>query len=144
MWSLDNRVLRKIMKVSTHSKGFTLIEVLIIFAIIGILAAIAIFSYHYAIETARRTSAVSALSTIRTEMAAYNVDKGSYPLSVNFTNFTDQNGTPILTAVNWGRIKDKVYSWDSYMPGSDTYTLMARAWDSNHTVLTLTPRGVAY
>lgn len=132
------------MKVSTNSKGFTLIEVFIIFAIIGILAAIAIFSYRHAIEMARRTSAVSALSTVRTEMASYNIDKGSYPLSVDFNNFTDQNGTPILTAVNWGRIKDKVYSWDSYMPGSGTYTLMARALDSNHTALTLTPRGVTY
>ena len=132
------------MKVSPNSKGFTLIEVFIIFAIIGILAAIAIFSYRYSIETARRTSAVSALNTVRTEMASYNIDKGSYPLSIDFNNFTDQNGTPILTGVNWGRIRNKVYSWDSYMPGSGTYTLMAKALDSDHTVLTLTPRGVTY
>lgn len=144
MRSLGNRVLRKIMKVPTNSKGFTLIEVLIIFAIIGILAAIAIFSYYYAIDRARRTSAISALGTIRTEMAAYNIDKGSYPLSINFTNFTDQNGGPILFATNWDRIKDKVYSWDSYALGGDTYTLTARALDSNHTILNLTPKGVTY
>lgn len=132
------------MKVSTNGKGFTLIEILIVFAIIGILATIAIFSYLYALDTARRTSAISALGTIKTEMHAYIIDKGSYPLSINFTNFTDQDGDPILLTINWDRIKDKVYSWDSYTLGADTYTLRAKALDSNRTVLTLTPKGVTY
>jgi len=46
-------------------------EVLAGFVIIGILAAIAISSYLYAIDRARRTSAISALATIRSEMETY-------------------------------------------------------------------------
>jgi len=119
-------------------------EVLAGFVIIGILAAIAISSYLYAIDRARRTSAISALATIRSEMETYNIDKGSYPLSINFTNFTDQNGAPILSPISWDRIKDKLYSWDSYTLGANTYTLTAKALDSKHTLLTLTPKGVTY
>jgi prepilin-type N-terminal cleavage/methylation domain-containing protein len=132
------------MKIPTDSKGFTLVEVLIILVIIGTLATIAIVSYGYAIDMAKRTSAISALTSIKTEMELYNTDKGSYPLSINFTNFTDQNGAPILSAINWDVIKDKLYSWDSYTPGANTYTLTAKATDSNHTLLTLTPTGVSY
>lgn len=132
------------MTAPTNSKGFTLIEELAVFAFIGILAAIAISFYLYAIDSARRTSAISALTTIRSEMEIYNIDKGSYPLSMNFTHFTDQNGAPIFSAMNWDRIKDKVYSWDNYTLGANTYTLTAKALDSKHTVLTLTPKGVTY
>lgn len=132
------------MKFPANSKGFTLIEILIVVAIIGILATIAIFSYRYVIDNARRTSAISALGTVRTEMEAYIMDKGSYPLDINFTNFTDQNGDSILVAINWDRIKDKVSSWDSYTLGGNTYTLTVKALDSNHTVITLTPKGVTY
>lgn len=132
------------MEVPTDSKGFTLIEVLVVVVIIGILAAIAISSYFYTIDTARRTSAISALVTIRTEIETYNVDKGSYPLNITFTNFTDQNGVPIVPAINWDRIKRTVYRWNSYTLGANTYTLTVEALDSKHTVLTLTPNGVTY
>jgi len=132
------------MNVPTNSKGFTLVEQLAVIAIIGILAAIAISIYFYAIDKARVTSGISALRTLRTEIETYNIDKGLYPSNINFTNFTDQNGAPVLSPINFGRIKDKVYSWDSYTAGANTYTLTAKALDSKHTLLTLTPRGITY
>ena len=132
------------MNAPTNNKGFTLVEHLAVFAIIGILAAIAITSYLYVIDRARLTSGISALGALGKEMEMYNIDKGLYPLNINFNNFTDQNGVPILSPINYERIKDKVYSWDSYTPGGDTYTLAAKALNSKHTLLTLTPSGVTY
>jgi len=126
-----------------NSKGFTLVEILIVVAIVGVLAAIAVPSYRYFLETARRTSSIAALDTLRTEMEGYVADQGGYPTSIDFTNFTDQNGDPVL-AVNWDNIKSKIYSWDSYVFAGDTYTLKAKALDRNHTVLTLTPQEITY
>lgn len=128
-----------------NNKGFTLVEILIVVAIVGVLAAIAIPSYRYFLETARRTSSIAALDTLRSEMEGYAADQGSYPSNIpDFTDFTDQNGEPILDSATRDNIRSKIYSWESYVFAGDTYTLKAKALDRNHTVLTLTPQGITY
>lgn len=126
------------------NKGFTLVEILVVVAIVGILAAIAIPSYRYILDTAKRTSSIAALTVVKTEMEAYNSDNMGYPSSIDFTDFTDQDGNSIMGATNWERVKDKIYSWDSYTIAGDTYTIKAKAVDSSHTTLTLTPTGITY
>lgn len=125
-------------------RGFTLIEVLIVVAIVGILAAIAVPAYMYTLDRAKRITALSALDAVRTEMEAYFTGKGSYPSSIDFTSFTDQNGGSVLIAINWDRIKNKVYSWDSYSQAGNTYALTVKANDSAHTSMILTPQGVTF
>jgi prepilin-type N-terminal cleavage/methylation domain-containing protein len=74
------------MNAPTNNKGFTLVEHLAVFAIIGILAAIAITSYLYVIDRARLTSGISALGALGKEMEMYNIDKGLYPLNINLNH----------------------------------------------------------
>lgn len=60
--------------------GFTLVEILIVVVILGILAAIVIPQFTSASETARGSSLVSQLQTIRSQLELYQVQhNGDYP-----------------------------------------------------------------
>lgn len=59
-------------------RGFTLTEVLIAVAIIGILAAIALPSYSAYVQKARRTDAKEALLRIQLEQERWRANNASY------------------------------------------------------------------
>jgi len=61
-------------------KGFTLVEILIVVVILGILAAIVIPQFTSASETAKASSLVTQLQTIRSQLELYQVQhNGDYP-----------------------------------------------------------------
>ena len=67
-------------KVRKNNKGFTLIELMIVVAIIGILAAVAIPMYKNYIQKARFTSSVMPLiHSVETNVGARYALKGTFP-----------------------------------------------------------------
>jgi prepilin-type N-terminal cleavage/methylation domain-containing protein len=89
----------------SNKDGFTLIELMIVVAIIGILAAIAIPNFVAYRNKARVASAVGSAGSIRDVMASYAADSDGnlFPLNADLPDWT---ALVTLTTSNGGTLKD--------------------------------------
>ncbi|OCH60629.1 prepilin-type N-terminal cleavage/methylation domain-containing protein [Aliivibrio fischeri] len=67
------------MKKRQGQKGFTLIELMIVVAVIGVLSAIAIPQYQKYVAKAEVASALATLSGLKTNVEAHTVEYGTFP-----------------------------------------------------------------
>ena len=66
-----------------RARGFTLIELIVVLAIIALLASLVAPRYHRAVENAREASLRTSLNVMRDAIDKFAADKGRYPDSLD-------------------------------------------------------------
>ena len=127
--------MRKHMRKQT---GFTLVEIIVVVAIVGILAAVAIPSYQNSVTKGRRVDAMSALQGLAQAMERHYMTTGAY------TGAADADDAPtIFSATSPLDSSNVYYNLTISAAATNTYTLQAtpvnaQAGDGN---ITLTQTG---
>ena len=76
----------------TKNKGFSLIELMVVVAIIGVLAAVAIPSFNGFQKRARSSEAKTNLGSIYTAEKGYNYEQNSYSSTLSIIGFGSPDG----------------------------------------------------
>jgi len=72
-----------------REQGMTLVELLIVVAMIGILSAIAATQFFPAVQRARVNRTLSEFRSIMTAIDIYMIDHDNYPIEVDFISLAD-------------------------------------------------------
>ena len=84
---------------SKVQKGFTLIELMIVVAIIGILAAIAIPAYQDYVIRSQVSEGLTLASSVKASVAEYFADRGQWPVSETNLGITSPPSGKYVTGV---------------------------------------------
>lgn len=114
---------------TTYRKhGFTLIELMIVVAVVGILAAIAYPSYTDSVRKARRADAQSSLTEAAQKLEAYFAREASYSADLTDMGYDNVNWNTVPTDVpnNRRQYQINILNPDAACPIANCYILRAR------------------
>ncbi len=99
------KMLNSLKKKLRSNKGFTLVEMVIVLAIIGVIAALAIPIYGNIMGKANQTADEANIKTVETAVAVYQAENGELP-SVNAETNTEAFNELITELHREGYLKD--------------------------------------
>ena len=112
----------------TTSRGFSLIELLIVVAVIGLIAAIAIPNLVNAIQRARQTRSVADLNSLAKAVSMYGQDFADYPIQSSLSTVENLRTSLASYMANFnahdGWMRDFMYISDG-----DEYTMLSYGLD---------------
>ena len=103
---------------ATPSSGFTLVELMVVVAIVGILSAIALPGFLTAADKAKATEAKTMIAATLKQAHALFLENGEDPQNTE-TTMNDTYGTPLFDATNFN------YSEDSFNDTTNVWTITA-------------------
>jgi type IV pilus assembly protein PilE len=99
-----------------REKGFTLVELLVVVAIIGVLATIAVPMYIGSVKKSMRTEASSNLQTLRLLEEQFYAENARYTISLG-TCAKDNSGN-VLKIQQGGAVADPTNALPGFKPGN--------------------------
>ena len=114
----------------TMQKGFTLIELMIVVAIIGILAAIAIPAYQDYTIRAQVSEGLNLAGGAKAAVSEYTMDRGSFPSDNNqagLSTNTTINGKYVRQVTNNNGVVEVIYGVDAHTTLSGSQLVLSPA-----------------
>jgi type IV pilus assembly protein PilE len=96
-------------------RGFTLIELMVVVAIVGATASIATTSYEMSVARAKRTEAYTLLSGVNAAQQVHFIAHGRYAATFDELGFEALGGTRLSAT----ELKGKRYTLQLSQPGGD-------------------------
>lgn len=116
-------------------QGFTLIELMIVVAIIGILAAIAIPAYQDYTIRAKVTEAINLAAAAKTAVAETAISNGAFPAATSNASY----GLPVGASIAGKYVTSVVAAAGTGVISITLSAAVGGTPTANNTVLTLTP-----
>ncbi|SOB78454.1 type IV pilus assembly protein PilA [Marinobacter sp. LV10R510-11A] len=98
----------KNMNINHAQKGFTLIELMIVVAIIGILAAVALPAYQDYTVRAKMSEAIGLAANAKTTVSEFIITQGDLPADTAAAGFTGTINGEVVNTIAWDKTNSAI------------------------------------